>query len=164
MRTIILFFLFTFIGFGVFAQTTDKQIKNTADMLEVPFEALKRLVETFEPRNIENGIITIDAETLIMQFSYSETWAHNQYKGKTLYVEGTIIGFGLDRYGNYLSLGFMPQEGSPRRGSVEISFQDSYIDEANSLLTRTRISVTGTCMGIMSDGDIRIINAIINSK
>jgi len=64
-------------------------------MLSVPVEALEQLVKTFEPRNAENGIIAIDAETLNRQFIYSATWANDMYNGETLSVEGTIPQSGL---------------------------------------------------------------------
>jgi hypothetical protein len=62
MKRIFFVLLLAIVGSGLFAQATDAQIRQTANTLGVPYEALKKLVDSYKSQNGPSGAtsITID--------------------------------------------------------------------------------------------------------
>ena len=62
MKRIFFALLLAIVGSGLFAQATDAQIRQAASTLGVPYEALKKLVDSYKSQNGPSGAtsITID--------------------------------------------------------------------------------------------------------
>jgi hypothetical protein len=76
-----------------FAQTnpTDAQVRQHANELGVPYEALRQLVNTYQSRSSPNDIITIDGNQLLREYKENQVRADNSYKGKMLKISASIV-------------------------------------------------------------------------
>ena len=59
MKKIFFVLLLAIVGSGLFAQATDAQIRQAANTLGVPYEALKKLVDSYKSQNGPSGAIAI---------------------------------------------------------------------------------------------------------
>ncbi|MCL2804752.1 MAG: lipocalin family protein [Treponema sp.] len=80
MKKIFLVLIMMFIGFGLFAQATDVQIREAANTLGVPYEALRNFVTSFR--------------------SVDGTWVSDRYTENWITFSGRNFTYGSYQFGN----------------------------------------------------------------
>ena len=157
MKKVFFVLIFVFFGLGLFAQVTDAQIRETATVLGVPFEALKQLVDSYGTQNIPSGTISIDSITLVQEYRANVMRADNQYKGKTLSVTGPISGIKQTYSGEY----YIVLKGESIY-DISVYLQESEIIKLEYLSNSQRITIIGTCDGF-TGLDVTLKNSIIQN-
>jgi len=149
---------FAFIGFGLFAQATDAQIRQAATTLGVPYEALKQFVESYKTQSSPSGTISITSVKLYEEYKTNEIRADTQYKGKNLSVTGPILNIAKD----YMDQYYVELTGDGYFSNIRVFFRSSELSKLGNLSKGQRITIIGTCDGT-SLGDIYIKNSIIQN-
>ena len=91
MNKLLVFIFLTFLSINtIIAEPTDDQIRHIANFLEVPFPDLRQFVQSFHNRNIPNGIIKIDINTLFEELKVNSARVEYLYKDKYLEITGIV--------------------------------------------------------------------------
>jgi len=99
MKKLIIIILLVFLLINnLSAEPTDQQIRNAANILEVPYNDLKQFVQSFQNKNTSAAdIIEIDAVTLHQAYQSNRLRADSLYNGKTLKITGVVYEVERDR-------------------------------------------------------------------
>jgi len=146
--------ILTFIGISLFGQATDAQIRQAANTLGVPYEALKQLVDSYYPQISSSDIISIESLQLAQEYRDNEIRAESRYKGKMLQISGQIVDFGSYSGRYYVFFA----------DSIGVYFTRAYFksSEVNKLVNLSkgqRITIVGLCKG--KSGYLEIEDAVI---
>ena len=145
MKRIFFVLLLAIVGSGLFAQATDAQIRQAANTLGVPYEALKQFVDSYKPQDVPSGTISIDSVKLFEEYRANELKADTQYKGKTLSVTGQIQSIIKDSNNQY----YAELKGATvATRYVQVYFKASELSKLANLTVGQRITIVGICDGI----------------
>ena len=99
MKKLIIIILLVFLLINnLSAEPTDQQIRNAANILEVPYNDLKQFVQSFQNKNTSAAdIIEIDAVTLHQAYQSNRLRADSLYNGKTLKITCVVYEVERDR-------------------------------------------------------------------
>jgi hypothetical protein len=152
MKRIFLGLFFTFIGFGLFAQATDAQIKQAATTLGVPYEALRQFVESYRPNTAPTGILTLTAADLSVAYKNNAIRADGLYKGKQLQITGTIYIINTDYEGTYIRVA---------DNYLTVHFRSSENAKIGNLSKGQSITFVATCDSGNGYGYVDLSDAIL---
>ena len=160
MKKVFMFLMIGFIGFGLFAQVTDAQIRQAATTLNVPFDALKQFVQSYQTPSIPSDTIEISARQLYQAFKDNQLQADMTYKNKTLNVNGVVVGVNKDWNDNY----YVEIEGTSSFSTVDIYVNSTELNTIASLKKGQRITAVGICDGynsisvVIKNATVQILN------
>jgi hypothetical protein len=141
--------LVLFCSFSLFAQVTDEQIRQAANILGVPYDDLRQFVQSYQ-NNTSTDVILINAVTLYQEYQSNAVRADSQYKGKSLKITGIVTRIDTDRVG--------------LRGSSTMNVYINFRSSELSKIANLQIGQTVTFIGIgdgIPGGLPRIIDAVL---
>jgi hypothetical protein len=153
-KLLFVFFLFV-IGNSLFAQVTDTQIKQAANTLGVPYEALKQFVDSYKNQPKPSEVIIIDSKRLSKEYNENVVKADTQYKGKYLRITGPMNE--LNSY--FTGYEFSFADGIPPWHWVNVRFRNTEINKLANLSKGQIVTIIGICNGM--SGNINIRDAVI---
>ena len=141
---IIMIFLILICGI-TFAIPTDEQIRQSAAVLEVPYDELKAFVQSYQARNAPSGSIALSAEVLCSEYLTNELSADSKYKGKVILLTGKVEEVKNNYRGYYACL-----EGASRNYipyTIDVYFKNSELNKLANVRPGQVIKVLGLCSG-----------------
>ena len=143
--------------------TQDDRIRSYANELNVPYDAFKQFVESYQVQNIPSGTIEITALQLYDAFTENHVRGDIMYKNKIVKITGKILGVFKDTWNDSYFIAF---EMKPHtyHYSVKCFFVSSELNKVANLKEGQTITAIGKCEGfdgfsvIMKDATIQILN------
>jgi len=99
--------------------------------------------------------IEVSPAALVRQYDENEIKADNDYEGKVLRVTGPVSDIGKDLMGSI----FVTLDGGHPVREVQVLFDDSHADKIANLSKGDRITIRGTCEGLMMN--VQIHDAVL---
>ena len=146
---------FVLIGFA-YANPTDTQIQQSANILGVPFEDLKQFVQIYHIRDIPTETIEISVIQLAQELETNQLRTDFIYKGKILKINGYVINnVRRERNNIIITLGNIPYY------SIEVYFNESEFSRLININRGQNITIIGNYVESESPYSARINNASI---
>jgi hypothetical protein len=127
----------------LYSQQSDEIIRRAANSLGVPFNDLKRFVQSYQANDTFVDTIKIDAGELHQAYQSNRIRANNLYRGKILEIVGIVYEIQNDRIN-------LKGQGADQRfvtGWMSVFFKDSELSKVANLEPGKIVTVVGVCEG-----------------
>jgi len=143
------------------AVPTDQQVRNAANILEVPYNDLKQFVQSYQNKNVPSGMIKVNAETLCSEYLANQLSANIKYKGKMILLTGKVEAVKSDNKGYYIQL-----EGAIKdyiSYSIDVYFKETEYNRLANVKPGQIINVIGICTGEQAIFSFRVNDAVFSN-